>query len=265
MKWFRHDTAAHLDEKLIVLRKRHGWEAIGVYWTLVGLCFESEGELAEYKLPIIFEANEMQHGPAIFATMVELRLFSKVKDGFRSARVTRELAIETEYKKLRSEAGRAGGQASAEKRRLAKDPTTVEQGSSSPQRSSTISTTDRTLPTVPDLPNQDGSAKKVLTDEEAGARFRSLVVQQQWCDEHYAEKTWNQGCQLSGEDRAKFMLKVRKILTMVTNRPGLARVVYHELSGLVNDRGAMASKLSPQEKKAREIFREETGQSLDEA
>lgn len=269
MKWFRHDTAAHLDEKLIVLRKRHGWEAIGVYWLLVGLCFESEGEIAEYKLPIIFEANEVPHGADIFATMVELRLFTKAKDGFRSARVTKEIAVQEEYRKIRSDAGRAGGQASAERRRQAKSSTTVEQGSSKRQRSSTISTTrpDQTGPdqTVPDLTKQDGSAKKSLTDDKAGEKFRAILVENQWCDEHYAAKTWDQGCGLRGDDRTEFMRKVRLVLVSVKARPMLAKKVFHEIAGFVNDRGAMQSKLSPQEKKAREIFREETGQSLDEA
>lgn len=251
MKWFRHDTSAHLDEKLIVLRKRHGWEAIGIYWTLVGLCYESEGEIADYKLPIIFEANEMEKGQIIFDEMITLRLFTKTTNGFKSARITREIEIEREWKEKRSERASKAGLASAKQRAQAKNSTHVERPSTSSQHNST---TNRTVPTVPTLPNQDGSAKKILTDDEAGARFRSLLVEQQWCDDHYAGKTWDQGCQLSGGDREEFMRKVRFVLTTVNARAPLAKKVYHEIAGLVNDRGAMASRLTPQEKQQRDDF-----------
>lgn len=125
MTWFRHDTSAHLDEKMIVLRKRHGWEAIGIDWLLVGLCFESEGAIEEYKLPTIFEANEIANGQAIFLTMVEHRLFQKRGEKFISKRVSEEIEKEKEWREARSQAGRAGGQASAESRKKAKISTTV--------------------------------------------------------------------------------------------------------------------------------------------
>lgn len=258
MKWFRHDTSAHLDEKLIVLRKRHGWEAIGVYWTLVGLCYESEGEIADYKLPIIFEANEMTNGQAIFDEMIALRLFTKTQNGFKSDRIMREIAIEKEWKEKRSEIASKAGLASAEKRAQAKKSTHVERPSTSSQHNST---TNRTIPTVPDLTNQDGSAKKVLTDDEAGRAFRQAIIENLWGDNHYADKTWDQGCQLSGDDRTNFMRKVRLVLTTVSARPNFAKKIYHEIAGLVNDKGAMASKLTPQEKQSREDFADNNDQN----
>jgi hypothetical protein len=45
----------------------------------------------------------------------------------------------------------------------------------------------------------------------------------------------------------------------------VAKVIYHEIAGMVNDFGAMQQKLSPQEIEARRLFREETGQDLSAA
>jgi len=117
----------------------------------------------------------------------------------------------------------------------------------------------KTTYTKDNLTKESGSAKK-MTDDEAGARFRSLLTEQQWCDDHYANKTWEQGSALRSDDRVEFMRKVRLVVATVSARPGFAKKIYHEVAGLVNDRGAMATKLTPQEKEAREIFREEMGQ-----
>lgn len=101
---------------------------------------------------------------------------------------------------------------------------------------------------------ESGSAVKKLTDDEAGRAFRQAIVENLWGDNHYADKTWDQGCQLSGDDRIEFMRKVRYMLAIVSRLPGKAKIVFHEISGLVNDRGAMANRLTPQEKLSREEF-----------
>lgn len=94
------------------------------------------------------------------------------------------------------------------------------------------------------ITKESGSAKKNMTDDEAGRAFRQALVEHQWCDDHYAHKTWDQGCQLHGDARTDFMRKVRLVLTTVSARPGFAKKIYHEIAGLVNDKGAMASKRS---------------------
>lgn len=253
--WFRHDTSAHLDEKMIVLRKRHGWESVGVYWLLVGLCYESEGKIEGYKLPIIFEANEIPNGPSIFSTMVELRLFQKQGEDFTSSRVTQEIAKEKEWREARSQAGRAGGQASAQSRLQAKKPTTVEPPSSSRQRPSTISTTDRTVPTVPTLPNQAG--KKLFTDDEIRQMEKPfLTFATDVVDEHYAAKTWEQGLDLPRDNKNEFARKVNVMLNSAKHQAtiGFAKKMFHEIAGMVNDFGDMARHLSDEELSDREEF-----------
>lgn len=275
MTWFRHDTSAHLDEKMIVLRKRHGWEAEGVYWLLVSLCYEDDGKIEAYKLPIIFEANDIPHGEAIFSTMVELRLFvlNDRLNCYESKRVSAELAKENEWRKLRSEAGRAGGQASAEARKKAKNPTTVEQPSSTRQRSSTISTTDRTIPTIPNQAREKNESsrttkiddRKILSLSELEPKFKEFATD--LTDPAYADKTWDQGSALRGQDREEFTRKVRVMVNSATHESTapLAKKIFHEIAGFVNDRGAMQSRLTTQEAEARRLFKEETGQEIDEA
>ena len=94
--------------------------------------------------------------------------------------------------------------------------------------------------------------------------FKKLLVDQQWCDQHYADKTWDQGLALRGEHRAEFERKLRVMLNS-SRHPAtlrLAKKLFHEISGYVNDFGAMQGKLTPQEIEARRLFREETGQDL---
>lgn len=238
MTWFRHDSSAHLDEKMIVLRKRHGWGAVGVYWLLVSLCYEGKGEIESYKLPIIFEANEITEGQAMFSTMVDLSLFKKdsTKDCFYSKRVLEELNKEEEWRKLRSEAGKAGGQASAEARKKAKNPTTVEQPSSTRQRTSTISTTDRTVPTIPTLPNQ--AAKKNFADEDIERMKKPfLEFSTEMTDQQTANIMWDKAMRLPKNYKYIFLKKVNVILNSLksvqTRR--FAEKVFYEAGNLVQD------------------------------
>ncbi len=100
---------------------------------------------------------------------------------------------------------------------------------------------------------------------ERERRFKALLVQQGWCDQSYADKTWEQGMGMSA--RAEFVRKVNLMLgwSRIPAKLERARLLFHEISGFVNDQGAMQQRLSPQEITARAIFREETGQDLEAA
>jgi hypothetical protein len=95
--------------------------------------------------------------------------------------------------------------------------------------------------------------------------FKATLVEQGWCEEDYAGKTWDQGLALRGEHRVEFERKLRFVLTAARHPATvrLAKKVFHEIAGYVNDFGAMQSRLSPQELEARRAFREETGLELD--
>jgi polyhydroxyalkanoate synthesis regulator phasin len=82
MKWFKHDTDAHIDARLLRLRLNHGMEAFGLYWycleliasnvTAKNLTFELEhdSELISFQTGLSRERVE-----SIMREMVELGLF----------------------------------------------------------------------------------------------------------------------------------------------------------------------------------------------
>lgn len=117
--WFPHDSSAWTDEKIVVLRKRHGIAAIGMYWTLVEECYKNGGALELYKLPIICEAWEMDtaDGQKIFKTMCDVRLFMVTGEIFTSRRIQEEIGKMKNFTEIRRTAGKKGGLAKASKAR----------------------------------------------------------------------------------------------------------------------------------------------------
>lgn len=94
------------------------------------------------------------------------------------------------------------------------------------------------------------------TDGNMKVILMAVIEKYKLCDIQYAEKTWEQGSTLSGKDRERFF---RKATTVSQSRnEGFARKVFHEMAGIVNDKGAMKSKLSISEIHQREEFAEDT-------
>lgn len=86
-------------------------------------------------------------------------------------------------------------------------------------------------------------------DERDGRTFREILVREQWCDEHYADKTWNQGIALRSPHRENFLRKVGVVISSARHErtKPFAKKVYHEIAGMVNDFGDMARHLSNDE------------------
>ncbi len=116
-----------------------------------------------------------------------------------------------------------------------------------------------------DAPRESVSDGPPIDPRERERRFKALLLQQQWCDEGYADKTWEQG--IAMPDRAEFVRKVNLLLgwARIPSKVGKAKVLYHEIAGFVNDRGAMQQRLTPAEVAERRQFREEAGQELESA
>lgn len=87
-------------------------------------------------------------------------------------------------------------------------------------------------------------------------RFKSLLVERQWCDEAYADKTWAQGSAM--DDSKEFFRKVGLLLAWanVASREKKAKLLYHEIAGFVNDKGAMRQHLTAAEQHERDEFGE---------
>lgn len=111
-----------------------------------------------------------------------------------------------------------------------------------------------------DILQKTGPEKKDDRDD-LQRRFLSVVVEQGWCDIHYADKTVAQAFKLARPDQDEFYRKVKIMLASVRGqRKGLAKKIFHEVAGIVSDRGAMKHVLTSQEIQRRKDWLEETGQ-----
>lgn len=90
-------------------------------------------------------------------------------------------------------------------------------------------------------PGDPGASQEIL--------FREVVLREEWCDEHYADKVIKQSHELGGKHRKEFYRKVRVMLNSAQHPRtlGFARKVYGEIAGLVNDHGPMERVLSGEE------------------
>lgn len=82
MKWYKHDSDAHRDPKMRKLRRKHGLEGVGLYWTLLELIvadvdqnnftfhLEHDAEMIAEDVGLTRDKVE-----AIMRTMVDLGLF----------------------------------------------------------------------------------------------------------------------------------------------------------------------------------------------
>jgi uncharacterized protein YdaU (DUF1376 family) len=161
--WFPHDSSALKDEKIIVLRKRHGIYGIGIYWLLVEICYENKGSINAYKIPIIFEAYDVENGNEILSTMCELRLFNKEDEMYTSDRIKREIEIMRQQSEKKVAAGRAGGLAKASNAKHVPSPAKQTLAKRSTLHNNTIH--NRTEPTTSMSADADVQPKEEIADE----------------------------------------------------------------------------------------------------
>jgi len=86
-----------------------------------------------------------------------------------------------------------------------------------------------------------------------------LSASEPYVDPHYAQKVWKQGQELSKEHRPEFLRKVSLFLAWTKSRDPRAGKLFHEIAGLVSDRGPMMNVLTKEEQQRRAILLEETG------
>ena len=53
MKYFDHDTSAHKDDKVVLLRQRHGGAAVDAYWTILEYMYREETQIKPKKNPSV--------------------------------------------------------------------------------------------------------------------------------------------------------------------------------------------------------------------
>jgi hypothetical protein len=112
-EWFRHDCDARNDIKCILLRKRHGWEGYGVFWSIVELLRDAD----EYKLPLSDIESlscALEFDSEIMKTLLSIGLLSSDEMFFFSPSLCERMASLDEKRAKLSEAGRRGGYAKAD-------------------------------------------------------------------------------------------------------------------------------------------------------
>ena len=87
--------------------------------------------------------------------------------------------------------------------------------------------------------------------ETTGKKFVEIIVSEQWCDQPYADKTISQAGNLSAKNKEEFYRKCRVIIHCYQSNSEstrkLAKKMFHEIAGFVNDHGAMERVLSGKE------------------
>ncbi len=91
--------------------------------------------------------------------------------------------------------------------------------------------------------------------------FREIVEAEGWCDQAYLDKTFTQAEQMPREHREEFYRKMRVLVNSYHSKSEstrrLAKKLYGEIAGFVNDHGAMERVLTPGELECRREFAEE--------
>jgi phage replication O-like protein O len=96
--------------------------------------------------------------------------------------------------------------------------------------------------------------KDWITDD-VKTQYMAIVEKYHLADKAYADKTWDQGMSLRGENQTRFRKKIAVLLS--ARRQPFAEKIHTELAQLVNDKGDMERKLSEAEIKQRREFDEE--------
>lgn len=107
--YFRHDSNARRDQKIIALRLKHKMEGYGIYWAIIELLRESANYMCVTDYNIV--AFDLHVSASIVKSIIEeFGLFEFTQDGkhFYSERLLRDMQSRDELTAIRSEAGKKG-------------------------------------------------------------------------------------------------------------------------------------------------------------
>ena len=239
--WFRLDIQAMQDEKLIVLRKRCGFEGIGVYFMLAMECYKNGGALPAEKIPVLFEAYDIKNGEKILEAIVNVCLLKKKNDVYVSDRITKEIAIAKENAERRKNAGHAGGVASAKSRKKANREAIVKQPSTNVNDGQPHNSTlhNNTLPSLGK--NFDEKPKRQeKPDSEVLKQFWDLAKNEEWTTQDYEDAKTKQFYELDKDGKEEILEKMQRAINCSFSKSEstrrLAKKIYHETVGLIQDR-----------------------------
>ena len=242
--WFKHDDDAAMDEKLIELRMLHGPAGYGVWWMIVEYMHKHEGTIESVERFAYTFNVEVAFAKQVLESLHQSGLLQANKDRtiFYSNRVKNQLEQREDVKHKRSESGKIGGLTKAKvvasakqlpSKILAEKSREEEIREESPVEKSTVTTKTK---------------RERASDEDTEQQFFKMIVANSWCDQPYADSKQKQFKELRGENRSAALKKMRVAINSWRSpserTKQLAKKIYHETSGLIQDRALDASTLS---------------------
>lgn len=120
--YFRHDSGARQDEKILALRMKHGWSGYGIYWAIIEKLRESTSYMCtrDYNL-IAFDLRVPSEQVKSIIEDFNLFEFSDSGELFFSKRLLSDMHKKDELSASRSMAGKKGMEARYNKERNSLD------------------------------------------------------------------------------------------------------------------------------------------------
>ena len=95
--WFKHDLGARNDPKLLKIKRKYGFEGIGVFWSLVETFYEYHNEMTKDDLNDFIEDNEITNTDMVLDIC---KICFKVKNGvLYSPRIAKGLYVSSDNNK----------------------------------------------------------------------------------------------------------------------------------------------------------------------
>lgn len=245
--WFRHEATASSDSRILRLRAKHGFEGIGIFWTCMESLYINDGHLHADALRTLCGSS------AVVDFCIELGLLVEDESGeLTNERILEEIEFRLKKSKKASESAKTLWRLKRKKLGYANAKRTQSESNANAmlgedRRGEEKTVHHQAVSNSVHKPEEPKKNEREKTDEQLGKEFCDLALREQW-DVHgdYAPKIWKQRMELSSESRTEFMRKLRVALNSSRNRHTmpLAKKIYYELAGFVNDKGAMEKTLS---------------------
>ena len=238
--YFRHDATASSDGRLLKLRGKFGYEGMGVFWHIIETLYLNDGTMEADALRTLFDRNT-----SVCDYCLELGLLVEKEGRVYSRRLNDEIK-NREEKSRKAKAAITKRWQTGAKNNTDTDvlPTNI--------RTKYERTTDVILGEERRGEYIKKPTKKALkNDDEIISEFFNLAISQGWTSHDYEEKSKVQLSELAPDEFATCLTKMRVAINASysdsEHTRKLAKKIYFEVVGRINDFGAMQQGLNSKE------------------
>jgi hypothetical protein len=263
---FRHDATSTQDGRMLRLRGKYGYEGIGVFWHVIETLYLNDGTMEIEALRTLFERNTDVLEHCIF-----LGLLVQEGDNVFSKRLNEEIA----YRKEKSEKSKkavAKRWRNGAKKPKDTDVIRTNMPTYNERNTSVILGEERRIDYKKSLkkatePTSEPPTKKRLPATEQATAFFKMAEIAGWCEHTYTEAKTKQFYALSTTDREDVLRKMRvacnSFSSSSASTKNLARKVFHETVGLIQDRALDKSTLTAKSIESRRQYADSIATSDD--